>query len=168
MGNLKDEFKKDKYIKESPVKTRPEGEEAPAAEGEAPAVVDPVVEQKPVEPEAPTLEEYYKSKGVEITNNYEKKAPVRKADLNAEWIKKEKLVLLESKEDKKISERNAQNIVKFSSSRVGLDENLESLGFFSKAEKKPEYKQENKHEGKHEYRGKGKRPVVNDDDFPSL
>jgi hypothetical protein len=49
------------------------------------------------------------------------------------------LVVLESKEDKKISERNTQNIVKFSNSRVGLDENLEGLGFFSqKTEKKPE------------------------------
>lgn len=49
------------------------------------------------------------------------------------------MTVLESKEDKKISERNSQNIVKFSSSRVGLDENIESLGFFAKkAEKKPE------------------------------
>jgi hypothetical protein len=53
VGNLKDEFKKDKYVKDSPEKARPETD-APVVEGEAP--VEPVVEQKPVEPEAPTLE----------------------------------------------------------------------------------------------------------------
>lgn len=89
-----------------------------------------MVEQKPEEPQALTLEEYYKSKGVEVSNVYEKKAVSKRADLNAEWIKKEKLTVLESKEDKKLGERSGQNVVKFSSSRVGLDENLESLGFF--------------------------------------
>ncbi len=56
----------------------------------------------------------------------------RKTDLNAEWIKKEKLIVVESKEDKKLSERNTQNFVKFTSSKVGLDETIESLGLFGK------------------------------------
>jgi hypothetical protein len=42
------------------------------------------------------------------------------------------LTLIESKEDKKNSERNSQNFVKFNSSKVGLDENVESLGLFAK------------------------------------
>lgn len=67
-----------------------------------------------------TLEEYYKSKGVEINNTYEKKTVAKKTDVNADWIKKEKLTVLQSKEDQKLQERNAQNIVKFTSSKVGL------------------------------------------------
>ncbi len=86
-----------------------------------------------------TLEEYYKSKGVEITNTFEKKAPVKKGEINAEWIKKEKLTVLDTREEKKHGERNSQNIVKFNSGRAGLDENLEGLGFGQKAQgKKPE------------------------------
>jgi hypothetical protein len=120
------------------------------------------VEVKPEEPQALTLEEYYKNKGVEVSNVYEKKAVSKKAELNAEWIKKEKLTVIESKEDKKLSERNGQNIVKFASSRVGLDENLESLGLFEK--KAPKRQEEpRKHEPKH-----GKRQQIREEDFPAL
>ncbi len=54
-------------------------------------------------------------------------------------------------------------------SRTGLDENLEGLGFGQKVVKK----QEEKREEKQDNRGKGrkdnkKKPVINDDDFPSL
>jgi hypothetical protein len=90
---------------------------------------------------------------VEVSNTYEKKAVNKKADLNAEWIKKEKLTVLESKEDKKLSERNGQNVVKFSSSKVGLDENLESLGLFErKAPKRQEDHRDNHdtRKGKHQ------------------
>ena len=117
---------------------------------------------KPEEPQALTLEEYYKNKGVEVSNVYEKKAVARKADLNAEWIKKEKLTIIESKEDKKLSERNGQNVVKFASSRVGLDENLESLGLFER--KAPKRQEEpRRHEGK-----QNKRQQIREEDFPSL
>lgn len=58
--------------------------------------------------------------------------------------------------------------MKFSSGRVGLDENLEGLGFFGKkTEKKAEERRDHK-DHKQEHRGKGKKIVVNDDDFPSL
>ena len=128
----------------------------PAKEPESP------VEVKPEEPQALTLEEYYKNKGVEVSNVYEKKAVARKADLNAEWIKKEKLTIIESKEDKKLSERNGQNVVKFASSRVGLDENLESLGLFER--KTPKRQEEpRRHEGK-----QNKRQQIREEDFPSL
>jgi hypothetical protein len=63
---------------------------------------------------------------------------VRRAEINADWIKKEKLVVLETKEEKKNNERNTQGTVKFSDSRSGLDENLEALGFGQKVTKKVE------------------------------
>ena len=47
-----------------------------------------------------TLAEYYQSKGVELNTTAQRKAPV-KGEVNAEWLKKEKLTLLETKEDKR-------------------------------------------------------------------
>jgi hypothetical protein len=81
------------------------------------------------------------------------------------------LTLIESKEDKKNSERNAQNFVKFNSSKVGLDENVESLGLFAKKEQQQQQrKPEEKRENKHEYKGKGKKEkvVIQEEDFPAL
>ena len=75
---------------------------------------------------------------MDINHTYEKKGPVKKENLDADWIKKEKLIVLETKESKKNSERNPQNIVKQSDTRSGLDENLENLGFGSKPAKKAE------------------------------
>jgi len=115
VGNVKDDLNQDKYIKENAEEHQ---NETPVVEGEHPAG-----ELKPEEPKTFTLEEYYKNKGVELSNVYEQKV-TKKADINAEWIKKEKLTVLESKEDKKNSERNAQGLIKFSSAKVGLDENL--------------------------------------------
>lgn len=124
-------------------------------------------ETKPEEPQALTLEEYYKSKGIELNNNFEQRGPAKKADINAEWIKKEKLTVLETKEDKKNNERNAQGAVKFSSARVGLDENLGGLGFGQKPTRKVEERREVKNEPRGG-KGKKERVVINDDDFPSL
>lgn len=81
------------------------------------------------------------------------------------------MTLIESKEDKKNSERNAQNFVKFNSSKVGLDENVESLGLFAKKEQQQQQrKPEEKRENKHEYKGKGKKEkvVIQEEDFPAL
>lgn len=156
---MKDELNQDKYIKES-------AEESPAQNEEEKAPEVPVVE----EPEALTLDQYYKNKGVDINSAYEQKGPAKKADINAEWIKKEKLTVIETKQDKKNSERNNQGFTKVALSRTGLDENLEGLGFGQKVVKK----QEEKREEKPDNRGKGrkdnnkKKPVINDDDFPSL
>lgn len=85
--------------------------------------------------------------------------------MNAEWIKKEKLTVLDTKEGKKISERNGQNVVKHTSSRVGLDENLEGLGFFGKSEKRPEERREHKH---HEHKGGKGKKIIHEEDFPTL
>ena len=60
-------------------------------------MVEAEVEVVPPEPEAPTLSEYYKSKGIELSNGYEQKVPVKKGEIDAEWIKKEKLTILETK-----------------------------------------------------------------------
>lgn len=75
---------------------------------------------------------------MDINHTYEKKGPVKKENLDADWIKKEKLVVLETKESKKQNERNTQNTVKQSDTRSGLDENHENLGFGSKPTKKTE------------------------------
>lgn len=75
---------------------------------------------------------------------------------------------MQTKEDKKQSERNAQNTVKQTDARSGLDENLGALGFNSKPSKKTEEKRALKPEEKGKG-GKGKaKVVINDDDFPSL
>lgn len=80
------------------------------------------------------------------------------------------MTLIESKEDKKNSERNSQNFVKFNSSKVGLDENVESLGLFAKKEQQQQRKPEEKRDNKHEYKGKGKKEkvVIQEEDFPAL
>jgi hypothetical protein len=79
------------------------------------------------------------------------------------------LTLIDSKEDKKNSERNSQNFVKFNSSKVGLDENVESLGLFAKKEQQ-QRRPEEKRDNKHEYKGKGKKEkvVIHEEDFPAL
>lgn len=59
------------------------------------------------------------------------------------------MTVIDSKEDKKLSERNGQNVVKFTTARVGLDENLESLGLF---EKKTSKRQEDNRDHKHDNR----------------
>lgn len=75
------------------------------------------------------------------------------------------MTVLETKEDKKNSERSKQAEVKYAA-RTGLDENLEGLGFGQK----PTKKEEDKKDSKPEPRGKGKKEkvVINEDDFPSL
>lgn len=156
---MKDELNRDKYIKDAPEDTAQTQE--PAAD--QPAAEQPL-EQKPEEPQALTLDEYYKSKGVEISATYEKKEPARRTELDAEWLKKEKLTVLDTKESKKISERNGQNVVKHSSARVGLDENLEGLGFFGKSSRRPEERREN---APQQYKGKGKK-IIHEEDFPTL
>ncbi len=51
------------------------------------------------------MDEYYKNKGIDFENiTAVKKEPVKKGEVNAEWIKKEKLTVLETKEDKKEKE----------------------------------------------------------------
>ena len=75
---------------------------------------------------------------------------------------------METKEDKRQGEQKSQNTVKHLDARGGVDESLGSLGFNSKPSKP---QQVEKKESKPEPRGKGgkgKKVVLDEDDFPSL
>lgn len=118
IGNVKDELNADKYIKEGEVPV--EGAEE---------------EVKPEEPQGITLDEYYKNKGIELSTAATKKEATKKGEVNAEWIKKEKLTVLQTKEDKKAAENQEQ--VKKTNKRQGNEKvannnlNSELLGFNS-------------------------------------
>lgn len=62
----------------------------------------------------------------------QKKAPV-KGEVNADWLKKEKLTLIETKEDKRRQENVKQNVLLHNNTRVERDlANSEILGFGNK------------------------------------
>ena len=103
-----------------------------------------------------------------MQGSFAQKGPSKKNDINAEWIKKEKLTVIQTKEDKKNIERNGQNLVKFSDTRSGLDDNLEALGFNSKPARKAEDKKDQKTDYKGKANGKGKKVALSTEDFPSL
>ena len=69
--------------------------------------------------------------------------------------------------------KKTQNIVKFSDSRSGIDENLEIMGFNSKPKavkpvERSEAKPDQKGKGGKGGKGGRKEKVVIDDDFPTL
>ena len=76
---------------------------------------------------------------------------------------------METKEDKRQGEQKSQNTVKHVDTRGGVNESLGSLGFNSKSSKpqqqaeKKESRPEQKGKG-----GKGKKVVLDEDDFPTL
>jgi len=118
----------------------------------------PPVEVKPPSPPKLTLDEYYKSKGVDLTYTAQTKAPVKKGEINAEWIKKEKLTLLESKEEKKQQERSGEQVIKHTAVK-GLDvaEETLNLGFGSKpthSSKQDDHRDKRDHRG-----GKNAKPL---------
>ena len=93
-----------------------------------------------------TLDEYYKTKGVDITDLGQKKDAPKKSEINAEWIKKEKLTLMNTKEDEKMKSRNAEFVNKREfADKVGLGDNVntEILGFTTKP-KRAERREEDK------------------------
>ncbi len=76
-----------------------------------------------------TLAEYYQSKGVDINSTGQRKVPT-KSEINAEWLKKEKLTLLETKEDKRKQETVGQNLTQHNNTRVEMNlGNSDILGF---------------------------------------
>lgn len=103
-----------------------------------------------------------------MQGSFAQKGPSKKNNINAEWIKKEKLTVIQTKEDKKNIERNGQNLVKFSDTRASLDDNLEALGFNSKPTRKAEDKKDQKSDYKGKVSGKGKKVALSKEDFPSL
>ena len=134
IGNLHDELQKDKYIKE--------GEEN---NNNVEATEETTAEQKePEKPQGITLDEYYRNKGIELDTltAAKKEAAVKKGELNAEWIKKEKLTVLQTKEDKKAEEEESKDGKKGrkqNKNKVGMAENLNSelFGFNAAVQPKP-------------------------------
>ena len=159
VGNAKDEVNQDKYVKDDKVEDKPVEE-----------VTEPVEEKEP-EPEKLTLEEYYKAKGVDVTYQKEEKAAVKKEDIKAEWIKKEKLTLMTTKEDRRGGEdRKTQQNIQQNSSKVGLgieEADFDKVGFGSKPAPKEAPRQEEPQKGG-KRGGKKNKPQFSADDFPSL
>ena len=117
--------------------------------------------------------EYYQSKGIAINTAVERKAQV-KVEVNAEWLKKEKLTLLETKEDKKRQEVVRENVPQHNNTRVELGfNNSEILGFGTSKpvqrvrEEEPRAQNNNTNGQKG---GKRNQTKVNlkEDDFPTL
>lgn len=132
--------------------------------------VEKLFDQKPEEakePEKLTLEEYYRAKGVDLTYTADSRGPAKKGEVNAEWIKKEKLTVLATKEDLKAQERNAEQAVKHTSGKVGLDideSDFDKVGFG----KKPVVRETQNVEEHHRKGKKAAKPHFTADDFPSL
>lgn len=117
-----------------------------------------------------TLDEYYKSKGVDLTYQPQNK-PVKKEEINADWIKKEKLTLLKTKEDLKNEEKKIQSNTKNTGSSSGkaVEESTQKfVGFGSKptpkdTQKTNDHRDDNKRGG-----GKKGKPQFSNEDFPTL
>ena len=115
VGNLRDELNKDIYAKDNEVEEATEEQEV-----------------VPEEPEKPTLDEYYRQKGIQLDAPVQRE-PVKKGPVDADWIKKEKLTVLETKEDKRTREQ-VQVTRKDLKNQVGMNvEHSELLGFGTQA-----------------------------------
>ena len=104
---------------------------------------------------------------MDLTYTAQTKAPAKKGEVDAEWLKKEKLTVLATKEDLKAQERNTnEQGVKMASGKVGLDideADFDKVGFG----KKPVVRETGKAE-EHNRKGKKPKPHFTADDFPSL
>jgi hypothetical protein len=118
-GNTKDA---EKYVKD--------GEEAKQDNVEGTTELE-VTEVEP-EPVKQTLEEYYKSKGVDMTYNSQAKSNAKKNQIDAEWIKKEKLTVLKTKEDLRNQEKSEQSIKPTVTKIEQDDSDLKLCGFGNK------------------------------------
>lgn len=105
------------------------------------------------------MDEYYKSKGIDVDEltATTKKEPAKKGEVNAEWIKKEKLTVLETKEDKKNSEQQPTGGKKQKrqfNEKVGVSENLNSelFGFNAVQPKRQEREQQGERREPREHR----------------
>ena len=113
------------------------------------------------------MEEYYKAKGIDLTYKPESKVAVEKEEIKAEWLKKEKLRLIETKEDLRKQEKKAEHSIKYTSVKTGIaidESDFDKVGFGSK----PAPKDNRKEEPKPDKRGKKNKPQFSADDFPSL
>ena len=147
----------EKYGEDKPVEERPTEEQVEA------------VEEKEPEVEKLTLEEYYKAKGVDLDYQKDDKEPVKNEDIKAEWIKKEKLTVMTTKEDLKNQEKKSQQTVKHNTAKtsLGIEEgDFGKVGFGAKQPAKEAPRQEESRGGKRG--GKKAQPKFSNDDFPSL
>lgn len=118
------------------------------------------------------MAEYYQSKGVEINTTAERRVPVR-GEVNAEWLKKEKLTLIETKEDKRRTENIRQNITQHNNTRVETGfGNSEILGFgATRTVQRPREEEPQRIQPTNGQKG-GKRTQtkvnLKEDDFPTL
>ena len=64
------------------------------------------------------MAEYYQSKGITLNQTVAPKKVAVRPEVNAEWIKKEKLIVLETKEDKKRTEVVKQTVLQQNNTRV--------------------------------------------------
>ena len=102
-----------------------------------------------------------------MNTGVQKKAVV-KGEVNAEWLKKEKLTVLETKEDKKKQEGVKQNVLQHNNTKVELGfGNSELLGFGTRSAQKPR-EEEPHHDNKHQKGRKGPKVALKEDDFPTL
>jgi hypothetical protein len=168
VGNVKDLRAPEKYLKEG---EEPEADR-PAEETAAEQAEQRAPEQ--AEPEKPTLEEYYRAKGLDLSYQpASRPQPKKEAAETAEWIKKEKLTLLTTKEDLKAQERSGQQAVKPKAARSGLDieeADLGKVGFGSKpvAPREAPRTEEKRGEKRIPAGKKGGKPQFSAEDFPSL
>ena len=91
----------------------------------------------------------------------------KKGEIKAEWIKKEKLTLMETKEDKKNKEKGpSQQSVQQNAIKVGLDieeEDMSYLGFGKKSSGHSRADDNKERKG-----GRKQKPQFSADDFPTL
>ena len=91
---------------------------------------------------------------------------VKKGELKADWFKKEKLDVLETKEDRRGGKQAAQQIVQRGEAKVGLsieEESMGMLGFGKKASQSRGDDHKNDRKG-----GRKNKPAFSADDFPAL
>lgn len=102
---------------------------------------------------------------------------MNRGEVKAEWVKKEKLQVLETKEDKRRQEaENKQNVNKQNNTRIDMDNaNSEMLGFGTKPapQRQPREEEPRDNRDNRDNRGKGgkrtnNKAVINNDDFPTL
>ena len=104
---------------------------------------------------------------MDLTYHAEERAPVKKEDLKADWIKKEKLTVLTTKEDKRGEEgRKVQQVVRHNETKTGLgidEADFDKVGFGSSKPQKQVEERKNDKRGR-----KGNKPQFSAEDFPTL
>lgn len=118
-----------------------------------------------------TLDEYYKSKGVDISYQKQQDKAYNKEDIKADWIKKQKLTLMTTKQDLRAAEQKAQQAIVQNTTKTGLgidESDFDKVGFGSKPAPKEAPRQEDHHQKGGKRGGKKAKPQFSADDFPSL